>query len=123
MTTEQNIGPERPSLPALKVGVPIASPSAGQIVGERRAREIKGTPVADDPRRIFREFMHILAIYVPSSTEVLDEFIVKVKRLKTEIPKSTTPLMLDILAKRIDDVRRLQRKLEELQYLLRGVEE
>jgi hypothetical protein len=46
-----------------------------------------------------------------------------VKRLKTEIPKSTTTLMLDILAKRIDDVRRLQRKLEELQYLLRGVEE
>jgi hypothetical protein len=67
--------------------------------------------------------MHILAIYVPSSTEALDEFVVKVKRLKTEIPKSTTTLMLDILVKRIDDVRRLQRKLEELQYLLRGVED
>jgi dihydrodipicolinate synthase/N-acetylneuraminate lyase len=67
--------------------------------------------------------MHILAIYVPSSTEVLDEFVVKVKGLKSEIPKSTTTLMLDILAKRIDDVRRLQRRLEELQDLLRGLED
>jgi protein gp37 len=102
--------------------LPIPLPAQGKL-GERRAREIKGSPVSDDPRRLFNELMHILAIYVPSSTETLDEFIVKVKRLKTEIPKSTTTLMLDILAKRIDDVRRLQRKLEELQYLLRGVEE
>jgi hypothetical protein len=36
--------PERPSLPALKVGAPNSSPSAGQIVGERRAREIKTVP-------------------------------------------------------------------------------
>jgi hypothetical protein len=103
--------------------VPPIPPLAQGKLGERRAREIKGSPVSDDPRRLFNELTHILAIYVPSSTEVLDEFIVKVKGLKTEIPKSTTTLMLDILAKRIDDVRRLQRRLEELQYLLRGVED
>jgi Arc/MetJ-type ribon-helix-helix transcriptional regulator len=38
MTTSR---PERPSLPAQKAGAPNSSPSAGQIVGERRAREVK----------------------------------------------------------------------------------
>ena len=33
--------PERPSPPSSKVGGPNSSPSAGQIVGERGAREIK----------------------------------------------------------------------------------
>ncbi len=83
----------------------------------------KKVPVTDDPRRLFSELMHVLTIYVPSNTDALDEFIEKVRRLERSIPKETATLMLDILAKRLEDVRRLQGKLEELRSLLRGVAE
>jgi hypothetical protein len=108
--------PERPSLPAQKVGAPNSSPSAGQIVGERRAREIQ-----DDPRRLFFELMHVLTIILPN-TEVLDEFVEKVRVLERDIPMTTKTLMLEILLKRLEDVRLLERKLEELLAILRGVE-
>jgi hypothetical protein len=85
----------------------------------------KKIPVTDDPRRLFSELMHVLTIFVPSNTGVLDEFIEEVRRLAIErsIPKATATLMLDILARRLEDVRRLEGKLEELRSLLRGVEE
>jgi hypothetical protein len=40
-----------------------------------------------------------------------------------KIPEATAKLMLDVLAKRLEDVRQLERKLKELQHLLGGGEE
>jgi len=119
MTTSR---PERPSLPAQKVGGPNSSLSAGQIVGERRAREIKAIP--EDPRRLYVKLMHVLAIAIPPNATV-DEFLEEMKTLVAgrKIPEATAKLMLDVLAKRLEDVRQLERKLKELQHLLGGGEE
>ena len=115
-------GPERPSLPAQKVGASNSSPSAGQIVRERRAREIKAIP--EDPRRLYFKLMHVLAIAIPPNATV-DEFLEEMKTLVAgrKIPEATAKLMLDVLAKRLEDVRQLERKLKELQHLLGGGEE
>jgi hypothetical protein len=84
--------------------------------------EIKTT---EDPRRLYGKLMHVLAIAIPPNAEVLDEFLKETKTLLAErkIPEVTAKLMLDVLAKRLEDVRQLERKLKELQHLLGGGEE
>jgi hypothetical protein len=101
--------------------LPIPLPAQGKL-GERRAREIKTT---EDPRRLYGKLMHVLAIAIPPNAEVLDEFLKETKTLLAErkIPEATAKLMLDVLAKRLEDVRQLERKLKELQHLLGGGEE
>jgi metal-responsive CopG/Arc/MetJ family transcriptional regulator len=65
--------PERPSLPAQKVGGPNSSPSAGQIVGERRAREIKAVP-----RRRPKTEMVTISVKLPKVIiEAIDDGLVK----------------------------------------------
>jgi hypothetical protein len=69
--------------------------------------------------------MHVLAITIPPNTEVLDEFLKEIKTLLAErkIPEVTAKLMLEVLARRLEDVRQLERKLEELSKLLSEVGE
>jgi hypothetical protein len=132
MTTSR---PERPSLPAQKVGAPIASPSAGQIVREGRAREIKKgaaekevdetmndpKPIYYDPRRIYFELQHVLAIAVPQSAEkVLDDFL---NVLNTnEVPEVTRRLMLEAIKSSMKKLKAVEEKLSKLERKLSEVE-
>jgi trehalose-6-phosphate synthase len=101
--------------------LPIPPLAQGKL-GERRAREIKAT---EDPRRLYGKLMHVLAIAIPPNAEVLDDFLKETKTLLAErkIPEVTAKLMLEILTKRLDDVKRLELKLEELKRLLEEVDE
>jgi hypothetical protein len=112
MTTEQNLGPERPSLPAQKVGGPNSSPSAGQTVRERRAREIKIKPYKEDPRRTYFRLLHLLSVTVPSSAEkLLDEFL---QELKTDLPEVTRELMAEAIDSSLKQLKIMEEKLAAL---------
>jgi hypothetical protein len=112
--SEMTSRPERPSLPALKVGAPNSSPSAGQIVGERRAREIR----MEDPRRTFFRLQHLLSIVVPNSAEkFIDEFQNEFQMMP-EVPEITRRLMVEAIDKSLSRLKRIEAKLERLRSFL-----
>jgi hypothetical protein len=107
--------PERPSLPAQKVGAPNSSPSAGQIVGERRAREIKVNK--EDPRRSYFKLLLTLSIAVPNNAEkIIDELQIN----PDELPEATRRLMTEAIDTSLNTLKRIETKLEKLRNVLSG---
>ena len=134
MRTEQNLGPERPSLPALKGRCSqFLSQRRANCRGEEGPGDQKGAvekevddmsdpkPIYYDPRRIYFELQHVLAIAVPQSAEkVLDDFL---NVLNTnEVPEVTRRLMLEAIKSSMKKLKAVEEKLLKLERKLSEVE-
>jgi hypothetical protein len=117
---------------------PIPLPAQGKL-GERRAREIKKgvaekevetmsdpKPIYYDPRRIYFELQHVLAIAIPQSAEkVLDDFLNVLNTVlnTNEVPEVTRRLMLEAIKSSLKKLKVVEEKLSKLERRLSEVDE